>query len=305
LLLLATLFGLVRLQCTLYFDDCYGCLTDPECGWCNSYCIPRDTVCDTGATVLSLSSCPSDDHPVTQKHIRQFIPTCTSNDCNDCIAPDSGCIWCQITTLMGEVLTAMCISNSSAALCSNVYSSPDTLEIISNECPAADGVQNTLFSLVFQGTYLDVVAVRTAIATSLDSWLSAHGRGIALAYTDVVITAESPDPSTTSNNTRVTFYVMTTNPTTESQEQLDADVQAWLDSLVLGEQLPGGIIVVGKGNAQSPPKGGHSLSGGAVAGIVIGVIAGTVLILGTVYFLVKNRRPRLVSPFRAAAASPP
>jgi len=269
---------------------------------------------------LEAGKCPSADAPIQNAKRQQL---CTTLLCPACVAAGSGCTWCQTTDLFGNVLAEVCIANASASLCSNNYASPGTHESILSAC-RVPYTPNVLFVLIFQGTNLDPTDVQNGISTSFNAFeLTLQHTTLPLPPDNVVIVSmtltsdtnvkkgevlETPalESRQTADNTRVVFYGVTPNNVVYPQTTLNQDLEDWLNQLKDGQPLvPGGPPVVGKGTIGGASNGGGDhLSGGELAGIIIGVIAGAALLTAFLLWLLLLRRKKgYPAPFRSPAAS--
>jgi hypothetical protein len=301
-------------QCSLHFDDCEKCLSDPKCGWCGDFCSSiEDSICDQ-ALLLDSDKCPE---PIQAS---RAVDPCAALSCSQC-QTDSSCVFCVIAESgdASNVYSSGCLSADASFLCSNSYAQPGTQEFLSNTCPAPDGATRQFFIVVAGSGSYDFFA--EAIATNFSSYKNLELKKTSLPdlqVGNVFIVALGPGSKRSDAsglalrqaNTRVEFTVVSPNPTSYPQATLESDVDTFVNQL---DSLAG-LTVTDKGSSEinggGSSSGGSSgddvnLSGGEMAGIVIACIVGAAIIAAVAAYIILKKRggASYPAPFRSPAAS--
>jgi len=300
-------------QCSLHFDDCEKCLSDPKCGWCGDFCSSiEDSICDQ-ALLLESDKCPE---PVQAS---RAVDPCAALSCSEC-QTDSSCVFCVIAESgdATNVYSSGCLSADASFLCSNSYAQPGTQEFLSNTCPAPDASKRKFFIVVVGSGSYDFFSEAIASnfssyknlvlkKTSLPNLLPAHVFIISLGPGNK--RSDESGLALRQASTRVEFTVVSPSPSTYAQDALESDVESFVDQL----SSLGGLTVSDKGSSEingGSSSGGSSgddvnLSGGEMAGIVIACIVGAAIIAAVAAYIVLRKKggASYPAPFRSPAAS--
>jgi len=298
-------------QCSLHFDDCEKCLSDPKCGWCGDFCSSiEDSICDQ-ALLLDSDKCPE---PIQAS---RAVDPCAALSCSQCQS-DSSCVFCVIAESgdASNVYSSGCLSTEASFLCSDAYAQPGTQEFLSNTCPVPDVARREFFIVVAGSGSYDFFAV--AIASNFSSFknniLNKGDLPNLQAAHVIIISIGSGKRSDESGlalrqaSTRVEFTVISPNPDSYPQGTLEADMETFVDQL----NSLGGLTVTDKGSSEinGGSTGGSSgddvnLSGGEMAGIVIACIVGAAIIAAVAAYIVLRKKggASYPAPFRSPAAS--
>jgi hypothetical protein len=299
-------------QCSLHFDDCEKCLSDPKCGWCGDFCSSvEDSICDQ-ALLLDSDKCPE---PIQAS---RAVDPCAGLSCSEC-QEDATCVFCVIAESgdATNIYSSGCLSTDASFLCSNAYAQPGTQEFLSSTCTAPDSARRQFFIVVAGSGNYDFFAeaIASNFTTYKNNVLNKGGLPNINAASVFIISIGAGKRSDESGlalrqaSTRVEFTVVTPNPTSYPQATLEADMESFVDQL----SSLGGLTVTDKGSSEI--NGGSSssgasgddvnLSGGEMAGIVIACIVGAAIIAAVAAYIVLRKKggASYPAPFRSPAAS--